>query len=339
MEQTLEISWRTIIKVAVAGFLFYLLFLIRQIVIWFFFALVVALLLEPAIRFLRWLKFPRILAAVVVYLAILALLGVMIYLMTPLLITEIRQLISRIPEYFQAINPVLKSLGIDVAQNFQDFMANLLTNAQESSKSILNAITVFFGGLASAGFIVSLAFFISLEEQGPQKAIALFVPQKYEQSVLAMFERSQFKVSGWFGVRLLACLFVGVLSFVALLLLGVNYAFILSLLFGLLTFIPFIGPTIAIVLAMGFTAISQSWLVALYVGIILTVINEIENKVVTPLLSKKFLDLPPVLVLLALVVGATIFGFLGMLFIIPITGIIYEFLKEFLGAKKQEAPY
>ena len=65
-------------------------------------------------------------------------------------------------------------------------------------------------------------------------------------------------------------------------------------------------------------------------------IQILENNVVSPLLMKKFLDLPPVLVLISLLVGGTIFGILGMIFVVPVFGIVYEFLKEFLERKREQ---
>jgi len=336
MEQTLDISWQTIIKIFIAGFVLYILFLVRHVVIWFCFALIISLLLEPAINFLRRLRFPKAAAVVLIYLSIFGMLGLIIYLVAPIFISETNQLIKNIPTYFEKVNPLLKGLGLDVAENFRDFTAVLTSQLEESSKSIIRAISVLFGGIASTIFIFTLAFFLSLGEKSTERALKLFSPKKYEEFVSVLFERVQFKVAGWFGARILACIFVGALSFIIFFLLDVKYAITLSLISGLLTFIPFVGPLVTAVLAFLSVTVSSSWLTAIYVVIALIIIQEIENKFVTPLLLKKFIDLPPVLVLISLLIGGTIFGILGMIFIVPIFGIIYEFLKEFLERKKQE---
>jgi len=174
-----------------------------------------------------------------------------------------------------------------------------------------------------------------LEDRGIEKMMGLLAPKKYEDFVVHLFERAQYKVSRWFGARILSCVFVGITSFITFYLLGVKYAFILALISGVLNFIPYIGPTITLLLAVLFVGVSDSWLVALYVFVIILVIQEIENKALTPLLMKKFMDLPPVLVLMALLIGGTMFGFLGTLFSVPIFGIIYEFTKEFLERKNR----
>ena len=87
-----------------------------------------------------------------------------------------------------------------------------------------------------------------------------------------------------------------------------------------------------------FVAVSSgSWFTVLSVLIAVLVIQEIENKLLTPLLMKKLVDVPPALVIISLLVGAKIFGFLGTIFAVPVFGIIYEFLKEFLERRKVES--
>jgi predicted PurR-regulated permease PerM len=265
-----------------------------------------------------------------VYLSIFGVLGLILFLAAPIFIFELGQLSQNIPQYFEKLNPILKDVGIGVAQNFEDFSAQLISQLQESSDSIVRALFAFFGGIASTVFIFTFAFFISLEENGPERVLALLAPKKYEEYVITLFQRAQLKVSGWFGARVLACLLVGVASFVVFFLFDVKYAFILGLISGVLNFIPYVGPTITLIVAVLFVGVSNSWIIAIYIFVALLVIQEIENKFLTPVLMKKFMDMPPALVLISLLIGHTIFGFLGMIFIVPIFGIIYEFTKEFL---------
>ena len=336
MEQTLDISWETIIKVFITGFTLYILFLARDVVIWFFFALIISLMLQEPINFLQWLRLPKILSVILVYLSIFGVLGLIIYFTAPIFIFEFNQLLKNIPDYFATINPILKGLGINIANSFEDLTANLVSNLQDSSSGIVKAVSVFFGGISSTFIIFTLSFFISLEDRGTERVLAFLVPKKYEQLIVSLFERAQYKVSRWFGARILSCIFVGATSFILFFFLGVKYAFILALLSGALNFVPYVGPTIILVLSVLFVGASNSWIVALYVLVGLLAIQEIENKMLTPILMKKFIDLPPVLVLMSLLIGGMIFGFLGMIFVVPVSGIIYEFLKEFLEKRKEE---
>jgi predicted PurR-regulated permease PerM len=336
-EQVLDISWEAIIKVFIAIFIFYLIYLARDIALWFFFGLAISLLLEPAINFLRKTRMPKFLAVFLVYLSIFGILGLLIYLTAPIFISELKQFSQYLPDYFEKISPVLQQLGIDVAQSFNDFTGFLVGGLEQSSRGVLGALMAFFGGLSSAVFILTIAFFLSLGDRGPEKFLALVFPQKYEEQIIAFFEKSQTKVAGWFGAPILACLFVGAASFIVFYIFGIKYAFLLALISAVLNFVPYIGPLITAISLVIFVAVSAgSWAVVFYVLLAIWGIQAIENNLLTPLLMKKMIDLPPVLVLISLLAGAKIFGFLGMIFAVPVFGIIYEFLKEFLEKKREE---
>lgn len=335
-EQVLDISWKTIIKIFIAVFIFYIIYLARQVALWFLFALAISILLDPAIYFFRKIRIPRIIAILIVYLSIFGILGLLIYITAPIFISEMRQFLKFMPEYFEQISPVLKQFGVDTAQNFDDFSAVFSDYLQQSSQSILKALMVFFGGVAATMSILTMAFFLSLEEKGTENVLLLLFPAKFEDQIKTIFERVQAKVAGWFGARLLACLFIGVASYIIFYIFGIKYAFILALLSGFLNFIPYIGPWITSILLVVLIAVSSgSWLTVLYVLISVIIIQEIENKLLTPLLMKKMTDIPPVLVLVSLLLGAKIFGFLGMIFAVPVFGIIYEFVKEFLEKRRE----
>src|SRR3989344_21277 len=133
MRQTLDISWETITKVFLAGFILYLLFLTRDIVVWFFFALIISILLEPAVNFLQKLKLPKVLAVVLVYLSIFGALGLVIYLLSPVFVFEIQQFAQNIPQYFAKISPILEAFGVIVSNNFQDFTLSFADQLKDSS--------------------------------------------------------------------------------------------------------------------------------------------------------------------------------------------------------------
>lgn len=334
--QILDISWETILKIALAGSIFYTLYLVRDVVIWFFFALIISVLLEPVINFLRWLRVPKVLAVIFTYLSIFGVLALVIYLTAPLFITEIREFSQLIPQYFEKISPIFKELKIESLQNLESFTQNITGGLEKISVSVLNALTTFFGGVASAFFILALSFFISLEEKGVERVLSLLSPKKYEEYILALFERCQTKVSGWFGARILACLFVAITSFVIFYLFKIEYTITLAFLAGILNFVPFLGPLITGTLLVLLVGVSDSWLKALIILIAFIIIQQIENNIISPVLTRRFVGLPPVLVLISLVIGTMLFGFLGAIFAVPVFGILYEFIKEFLEKRKEE---
>ncbi len=334
--QLLDISWETILKIFFAIFLFYIIYLIRDIVFWFVLAVIISVLLNPAINILRRLRVPRILAVVFVYLSIFGFLGLMIYLTAPIFIFEIQQFTKFLPQYFGKISPIFKELGIEALVSLDSFITAIIGRLEQVSSGVFSAIALFFGGVYSTIFILTVAFFLSLEEKGIERVLRLFSPKKYEGYVSTLFKRCQNKISGWFGTRILACLFVGVATFVIIILFDIKYAFALALMAGVLNFIPYLGPLIGAILLFGFIALIDSWLKATFLVIAFYVIQQLEGNILTPILTKKIVGVPPVIVLISLVVGGKVFGFLGAIFAIPVAGILYEFLKEYLEKKKEE---
>lgn len=334
-ERTLDISWGTILKIGISFLAFYALYLIRDILIWFIFALVISILFNPAIDFLQGRRIPRSLATILVYVALFGIFGLLIYSVAPLFISEIQQFLQLFPQYFEKVAPPLKDLGIGAFTSFEVFIQTLQSWLIKASSSIFNAISVLFGGIFSTIVIFSLAIFLSLEEKGIERAISLLSPKKYEAYILNIWEKSQEKVVKWFGSRILACLAVGLMAFLACYILKIKYAVSFGLLAGILDIIPVLGPVIAGTIIVVFSAL-DGWLKALFIFIIFVLIQQIEGNILTPIITKKFIGVPAVLVLISLMVGAKLWGILGAILAVPLAGVIYEFLRDFLRRKKDE---
>lgn len=333
--RTLDISWGTILKISLAFIIFYIIYLVRDILVWFIFALIISVLLNPAINFLYRLKVPRRLAVILVYVTIFGFLGLIVYLSAPIFVIEIQQFSQLFPQYFEKVAPSLRGFGIEAFENMESFTLALGDMLQKASSSILSALAIFFGGVGSTVFVFAIALFLSMEERGVEKVIGLLFPKRYEAYALSLWEKSQTKVAGWFGSRVLVSLFVGLAVFATLSLFNVKYALTLSLLAAVLDFIPLLGPIIAGIIIFVFVAL-DSWIKALFVLIAFVLIQQIEGNILSPILTKKFIGLPPVLVLLSLSIGASLFGILGAVLAIPLAGILFEFIRDFLKKRREE---
>jgi predicted PurR-regulated permease PerM len=296
---------------------------------------IISVLFNPAIDFLRRFM-PRVVAAVFVYLAVFGIVGLMIYLVTPLFLTEIKQFSEAFPEYFARIAPPLKSMGIKAFESFDVFTQTIEESLTKISSNIFVAIGAIFGGLFSTITIVSIALFLSLEEKGLDRIVSILSPKRYEAVISNLWERSQKKVSGWFGARILASLFVGAMTFATCYVLNINYSISFALFSAVFNFIPFVGP----ILAGGVIAIivaADSWLKAIFFLVATLLIQQIEGNILSPVLTKRLIGLPPALVLIAVMIGAKLWGLMGSLLAIPIAGILFEFLRDFLKKKKEES--
>lgn len=335
-EKTLNINWNFCLKIIAIVILLYFLFMIKELLIWFVFALILSVLFNFPIDFLEQKKIPRILTAIVVYFGFFTIMGFFLYKITPVFLLEIKQFNSELPLYLQKVSPFLEKIGVGFSQDSRNFLSLFENNLEKIGESAINALVAFFGGIKAAIFVISLSLFLSLERNFLEKMVINFAPVGHKEWLFGLLPKVKKQVSGWFLSRIIGVLFVGSLCYLFLSFFGIKHAFMFSFVFGIFDFIPVVGPLIAgaiIVLAV----MADSWSQAFFVLLGLIIIQQIENNLLFPVLFKKFIGLPPSLVLMALAIGGTLWGFLGAILAVPLVGIIFEIIEDYLGLKKEGA--
>lgn len=333
--QFLDISWATIFKIAVALLSFYLIFLIRDVLLLVIFALIISILLNPAIDFLQKRKVPRVLAVISVYVGVFGFLGLLIYLIVPVFVSEIQRFSQLFPQYFEKVSPFLKNLGLGAFENLDVFIKSLGDLLIKASSNILSALSIVFGSIFSTFTIFIIALFLSLEEKAIERVIGALSPKKHEAYLLDLWHRARGKVAGWFGSRIFASLLVGGATYLACRILAIDYAVSFASLAAVFNIVPIIGPFITALIIFAFTVL-DSWSKAIFILIAFTLIQQLEGNVLTPILTKKFVGIPAVLVLVALLIGGKLWGVMGAILSIPLAGVIFEFLRDYLKKRKEE---
>ena len=331
-QKTLDVSWETIFKFFIVIICAYLVFVLRDILIWILFALIISTLFAPIIDFWQQKKVPRVISSLFIYIVIFGLLGLLIYLIIPPLVSEVQDFSRSLPQYLERISPFLRQIG--AFEDIENFMIFLGERLEQIVIHIFRTVAAIFGGVSATVFIIAVSFFFSLEEKPVQKFIKIIFPKKYEEQVLSLWTKSQKSIINWFWARILTCLFVGIVTLFVLLLFDVRYSFILALMVGISNFIVFLGPIIAGFIMFLFIVL-ESISKAIFVLIAFILIQQIESSLVQPILMKKAVGMSPAMVLIALVVGGTLWGILGAILAIPLFGLLFDFFKGFFEIKKQ----
>ena len=228
-------------------------------------------------------------------------------------------------------------MGVVAFQDFQSFVDAIAEDATKDTSSILKALFSIFGGIFSTIFVISVSIFLSIEDRPVEKAIGVLFPKRYEALALDLWKRSQRKVSGWFLSRVISSTFVFCATYFTLLLFDVQSPLSLSLFAGILNFVPVVGPLLAGVV-ISLIVLLESPLQALFVLLAFVLIQQVEENILMPLLSKRLVGVPPSLVLISLAIGAQFWGIMGAVLAIPLAGIFFEFLRDFLRKRKEEKP-
>lgn len=334
-EKILDITWGTIFKILLAVVIFYFFYLLRDFLVWFVFALIISVLFDAPIEFFRKIKIPRVASVLLVYFAIFGIFGYLIYLIAPVFIVEIQHFSQNIPFYFEKLRPIPSRVGFPIVQNFEELLGSLANFLERSSVSILNAIFAIFGGIFATSFIVMIAMFLSLEERFGERSLIIFFRKKEEPYLIDLWGKIKKQISRWFLSRILASLFVGAASYLIFLIFGIDYPLSLAIFAGALNFVPIIGPLLTGAVLF-IVVYSQSFALAIYIVALFTAVQQIEGSVLTPILTRKFIGLPPALVLLALAIGGKLWGVMGAILTIPLAGIIFEFARDYLKKRREE---
>ena len=189
-------------------------------------------------------------------------------------------------------------------------------------------MTTIFGGLASFLLIVVISFYLAVQEDGIHNFLKTITPRDQREYVLNLWRRAQNKIGLWFQGQLLLVVIIGVLTYLGLALIGVEYALPLAVLAGLFELIPLFGPILAAIPAIALAFLADGVTTALLVAAFYVIVQQFENQLIYPLVVKKVVGVPAIIVIIALIAGGTLAGFFGMLLSVPIAAILMELFTD-----------
>ena len=163
------------------------------------------------------------------------------------------------------------------------------------------------------------------------------MPVDYEKYVSGLWRRSQVKIGLWLQGQVLLGVLVGLLIFLGLSILGVRNALFLALIATVFEIIPVFGIVLATLPAIAVALTDGGVTLALLVIGLYTIVQQFEANLIYPLVVKKIVGLPSILVILSLLAGAKLAGFLGILLSIPASAIIVELLADLEKQKHQKS--
>ncbi len=330
----INITSGTIIKAVVILAASFLIYLLLDMVLVILTAIVIASAIEPATLWFSKYKVPRVLAVLLIYgLSFIAIFG-FLYMFIPPLFTDVTQLAVELPAKLENLDlfggilePVAGIGGLEFVFTFDDLLLQLRSLLASLSAGGLTTATTLFGGAFSFIIILVLSFYLAVQKNGIDNFLRLVTPIQHEKYVISVWRRSQTKIGQWMKGQLLLGLLVGVLVFLGLTILGVKYAFVLAVFAALLELIPVFGPVVSAIPAVviGFTDSMTTGLLVLALYIL---IQQFENHLLYPLVVKKIIGMSPIVVIISLIVGWQLFGFLGIVLSVPIATVLMEIASD-----------
>ncbi len=326
------------------GLLFLSIYVFRDLVLVLLTAVVFASAVEPATRWFGRRGIPRIPAVLIIYTgALLTLIG-LFYALIPPFLEDAVGLIRLLPQY---IDPEILGYStnnevVGEAQHLSETasLGALITGLHEfisgNSGGFLGVLSAVFGGILSAVLIFVFSIYLSVQEDGVANFLRVVTPARHEAYVIHLWRRTQHKIGRWMQGQLLLGVAVGVMVYIALLVLGVRYALLLAILAAVFEIIPIFGPILAAIPAIAVAFADGGIVAALIVAGLYTLIQQLENHLLYPMVVRKVVGVPPFLVIIALFVGARLAGFLGILLSVPVAAALREYVGDWERKKREE---
>lgn len=341
---SISITTGTILTIVAAGLGVWLFFYLRELVLVILTAVVLSSAVEPGVAWFMRKGAPRIVAVALLYALIFGSIFGVAYAFFPPLLKETASFSTQLPQYLDAINVdellnnnIVNSARevVDGVPTFQEQITQIQNIFTATSAGAFKALAGIFGGVMSFVLIVVLSIYFSVQETGVDDFLRVILPVEYQKYGIDLWKRSQVKIGLWMQGQLLLSLIAAVLTYLWLAILGVPYAFLLAIFAAMAELIPVFGTYIAAApaLAIAFSVGGIPMALAVLGGFV--VINQLQSNLVYPLVVKKVVGVPPLLVIIALIVGWQLAGFLGVLLSVPISAAIAEFVGDVQRAKEK----
>ncbi|OGG56653.1 hypothetical protein A3D71_04290 [Candidatus Kaiserbacteria bacterium RIFCSPHIGHO2_02_FULL_55_20] len=342
----ISITAGTVFKIVVILIGAWLLFVLRHIVLDVVVAVVVASAIEPGVHQLMRRKIPRILSVIIIYLFLFVIFFGLFYFFLPSVLEDLAIFLASLPAYLEAFtragafDAYANILGVPApsAISANDIMAGIRSAFDISGTfgNAFSAVARVFGGVFSFVLIVIFSFYFAVIETGVDDFLHVISPKRYQKYVIDLWRRSQHKIGLWMQGQLILAVIMGVLVYLGLTILGVKHALLLAVLAAVFEIIPVFGPTLAAVPAILIGFVGGGVGIGVAVTVLYIIFQQFENHLIYPLVVTRVVGVAPLLIILALIVGAELAGFLGILLSVPAAALIQELVRDIETGRLRE---
>jgi predicted PurR-regulated permease PerM len=336
---------RRIFILAGIALIIWILYLLKPVVIPFVGAFLIAYLLSPLVDTLHGYKLPRWLSISVVFIGLAILMFLAFWYLIPLIWEQIKYAKDSIPKGIQWINETLlpwvaSTFQVDEMEiDTQQFSITIMTYIQENysvdsaqtmllrlAQSGLNFIQV--GG--TVVLIPIIAFYFLLDWERMLERLRNLIPRRYEASTLRIVGECHNVLGAFVKGQLLVMVLLGVVYAIGLQLIGLEVGLIIGMVAGLASIIPYLGFAVGIIAAViaTFFQFGLDWMQLVLVLVVFMVGQAVEGYILQPFLLGDKIGLSPVAVVFAVLAGAQLAGFLGMLIALPVAAVIVVLLRH-----------
>lgn len=267
---------------------------------------------------------PRGVGVGVLYLGLAAGFGGLLWYLAPTLVTQARELADQAPATIERLRSTVQ--GWDIAGG-NDVLSKVTDGLSRFTDVLIALPMTIVSTALDLVLVVAMSAYWLLTRSRVARFARSLAPANERGRVQRVLEESSSTVGGYVRGTLISALLVGTIVYIGLLVIGVDYALVLALVAGFGEIIPVVGPVFAAV-PTTLVAFATSPTQGLIVLVFYVIVQQIESNLITPNVMSHETDIPPLLVLIALSIGAALGGIVGGLVAIPLAGVLKVLIVE-----------
>jgi predicted PurR-regulated permease PerM len=287
-------------------------------------------LLNPFITFLQRRRVPRAAGVGLTYLGFLSVVALVGLILFPAIRSQGENLADHWPEIRQKIETWVDDRAASTQGTPFEFDRKQLTDAITSSDTSLRDQVRQATEIGIQVFHVLLvlilapifAFYLLVDLPHLRRVAEGLIPERARDEVLHISRKVNQAVGGFFRGQLVVAFIVGALSSIGMRIIDLPFWLLIGMVAGFFNLIPLIGPYIGAVPGIVIALTTQEPITAFWVAAIMTGVQQIDNHFISPLVMSRVVKLHPVLVMVALLLGGTLFGFFGLLVAVPTAAVL-----------------
>lgn len=341
---TVTISSLTIVKIVIVLLALVFLYIVRDIVLVLFLALIFASAIDPWVDWFERRKMPRWLGMLVMYIAFFSIIILIFVQLIPALREQVNQVTTYFPKYYESVQTVIGNFQLSTPQNTQssDTLHQSLQGVSDQINKWTNPSNLFsaasgvIGSVAMFVLVLVLTFYLVVEDRGMKRALRAVTPDKIQPYLTQLLSRIQTKMGLWLRGQIILSFIIFAFTWLGLTILGVPYSLLLALIAGIFEIVPFLGPIFSALVAMFFVLAQGDIVKVILVGGLYYIIQFFENHVIVPKIMQKAVGLNPIVSIVAVLVGGKIAGIAGAIIAIPLVTAASVFLRDVFEKEDKE---
>lgn len=296
-----------------------------------FSSLVVAYLLEGMIRFLVGLRWPRTLAVILIFSLFFISLLLLLFVLLPNLAQQLTKLLGEVPRITTALKTLLAQFsGYASGMIPPAIMENMLAQAMDATQKLMTTSVGYImhglpGVLSLLIYLVLvpvLVFFYLWDKEELLGSMVRYLPENREM-LRRVLDQAELGVGGYIRGKFWELVILGIATYVAFAVMGVEYAFLLGLLTGLSVLIPFVGVAVVTVpvVVLGLFQYGMTWEAA-QPFLVYTILQVLDGSVVAPLILGETVKVHPTTIIIAVLLFGALWGLWGVFFAVPLAVLV-----------------